>query len=120
MSGYLVNIAFVFSNWMFKPTSLILQGMEGLEIDGIKLMDDWAVHDGVIPIASSRFPDADADLVKNFEETLINKEKFEKGVWYSAEPIFKMDHFDFCGIQDFPTTMEDFYFSLIKVVNSNF
>ena len=36
------------------------------------------------------------------------------------EPIFKMDHFDFCGISDFPTTMEDFYFGLIELVESNF
>lgn len=108
------------TNWMFKPTSLILQGMEGLEIDGIKLVGDWAKHDGVIPVASSRYPDINAELVKSFEETIKNKEVFETGVWYYAEPIFKMDHFDFCGIYDFPTTMEDFYFNLIEIVNSNF
>ncbi len=108
------------TNWLFKPTALLLQCMEGLEIDGVRLAGDWAIHDGVIPVASSRYPDIDADFVKSFEETLKNNEKFEKGIWYYAKPIFKMDHFDFCGIHDFPTTMEDFYFSLIEIVNANF
>jgi triacylglycerol lipase len=107
------------TNWMFKPTSLILQGVEGLEIDGVKLVGDWAKHDGVISVASSRYPDSDADFVKSFEETIRNGNNFEKGIWYYSQPIFSMDHFDFCGIHDFPTTMEDFYFSLIDIVNFN-
>lgn len=106
------------TNLMFKPTSLVLQGMENLEVDGIKLTGDWAIHDGVIPIASSRCPDTDKDLAKSLEEALAMGEKLKKGIWYYAQPIFGMDHFDFCGIHDFPTTMEDFYFKLFDVVNS--
>ena len=47
------------------------------------------------------------------------KESVERGIWYYMEPIFGMDHFDFCGISDFPTTMEDFYFKLVDMVNGN-
>ena len=107
------------TNWMFKPTSLLLQGMEGMKIDGIKLVDDWAIHDGVIPLASSKFPDVDEAFAKSYEEVMQKKEEIKKGIWYYMEPIFSMDHFDFCGIHDFPTTMEDFYFNLIDMVNSN-
>ena len=108
------------TSWMFKPTSLILQGVEGLEIDGVKITGEWAIHDGVIPLASSRYPDTDATFVASYEERLKSGEKFQKGIWYCAEPIFKMDHFDFCGIEDFPTSMEEFYFELIDIVNSNY
>ena len=59
-------------------------------------------------------------ISKNYEKAIESNSKFEKGVWYCAEPIFMMDHFDFCGIEDFPTTMEEFYFDLISVVNSNY
>lgn len=108
------------TNWMFKPTSLLLQGMEGLVVDGVKLTGNWAIHDGVIPVASSVYPETDSDTAISFEETLRNGDNFEKGIWYYAKPIFQMDHFDFCGIQDFPTTMEDFYLSLIEIVDANF
>ncbi len=107
------------TSWMFRPTSLVLQSMEGLEIDGIKLVDDWAIHDGVIPLASSRFPAIDEAFAKSYEEVIEKKESIEKGIWYYMEPIFGMDHFDFCGISDFPTTMEDFYFKLVDMVNGN-
>ena len=108
------------TNWLFKPTAFILQGMEGLEIDGVKIVGDWAINDGVISLASSRYPDSDANFVRSLEDTIANNKVFEKGIWYYAEPIFMMDHFDFCGTEDFPTTMEDFYFSLVEVVNSNY
>lgn len=108
------------TSWMFKPTSFILKGMEGLEIDGVKIVGDWAINDGIISLASSRYPDSDAAFVRSLEETIAKNKVFEKGVWYYAEPIFMMDHFDFCGVEDFPTTMEDFYFDLIDIVNSNY
>ena len=107
------------TSWMFRPTSLVLQIMEGMKIDGIKLVDDWAVHDGVIPLASSRFPAIDEAFAKSYEEVMEKKESVERGIWYYMEPIFGMDHFDFCGISDFPTTMEDFYFKLVDMVNGN-
>lgn len=107
------------TNWLFKPTSLILQGLEGLEIDGVKLTGEWALHDGVVPIASSKYPAVDEAFAKSYEEVMAAKEKIEKGIWYYMEPIFHMDHFDFCGIEDFPTSMEDFYYNLIRIVNSN-
>ncbi len=107
------------TNWMFKPTSLVLQIMEGLEIDSIKLVGDWAIHDGVIPLASSRFPAVDEVFARSYREVMEKKESAERGIWYYMEPIFGMDHFDFCGINDFPTTMNDFYFELIDMVNSN-
>lgn len=107
------------TNWMFKPTSLILQGVEGLEIDGVKITGEWALHDGVIPLASSKYPAVDEAFAKSYEEAMAKKEEIQKGIWYYTEPIFMMDHFDFCGIEDFPTTMEDFYFNLIDMVNRN-
>ena len=107
------------TNAMFYPTALIMRTMEGMTVDGIKIQGDWAVSDGVIPLASSLYPDGDSVFAKSYEEAVKYKEKIEKGVWYYMEPIFSMDHFDFCGIVDFPTTMEDFYFGLIDMVNKN-
>lgn len=108
------------TNLMFIPTALVLRAMEGLKIDGVDLVGDWTVNDGVIPIASSLFPDVDKEFARSYEEVVEKKEEIERGIWYYMEPIFKMDHFDFCGISDFPTTMEDFYFGLIELVESNF
>lgn len=107
------------TNLMFIPTALVLKAMEGLKVDGVDLVGDWVVNDGVIPLSSSRFPSVDEAFAKSYEEVVAKKEGIEKGFWYYMEPIFKMDHFDFCGIEDFPTTMEDFYFELVDLVNSN-
>ena len=107
------------TNLLFIPTALILKGMEGLKVDGIDLAGDWVVNDGVIPLASSRFPSVDEAFARSYKEVMQKKEGIEKGIWYYMEPIFKMDHFDFCGIEDFPTTMEEFYLDLIDIVKSN-
>ncbi|MBO7318665.1 MAG: hypothetical protein J6V06_01415, partial [Clostridia bacterium] len=107
------------TNLMFIPTSLILKSMEGLKVDGVDLVGDWVINDGVISLASSRFPDVDEAFAKSYKEVMLKKEEIKKGIWYYMEPIFKMDHFDFCGIEDFPTTMEDFYFDLIDIVKAN-
>ena len=107
------------TNAMFYPTALVIRTMEGMTVDGIKIENNWAVSDGVIPLASSCYPSDDAELARKYEEAVKNNEKIKRGIWYYMEPIFKMDHFDFCGIEDYPTTMEDFYFELIDMVNKN-
>ena len=82
-------------------------------------MATHSLHDGVIPVASSKYPAVDEAFAKSYEEVIKAKEKIEKGIWYYMEPIFEMDHFDFCGVEDFPTTMEDFYSDLIEIVNKH-
>ncbi len=106
------------TNALFYGTALIINLMEGMTVDGIKIEGDWAINDGVVPLASSRYPYRDEATARSYEEAIANNEVIEKGRWYYMEPFYKMDHFDFCGIHDFPTSMTDFYFGMIEMIRS--
>ena len=105
-------------NSIFKTSSTMISLTEGLTIDGIKIEGNWAVNDGIVPLASSLYPDSDTATAKDYEDTLAKGEKIEKGRWYYMDTMVGMDHFDFCGTQDYPTTFEDFYFTMVETANS--
>ena len=44
--------------------------------------------------------------------------EIEPGRWYYFEPMTGMDHFDFCGTEDYPMGFEEFYFGIIKIANN--
>ncbi len=106
------------TNPLFNISSEMIAKMEGMIIDGIEIIGDWVVNDGIVPIASSKYPMTDKDTALSYEKAIKNSEKIESGRWYYMEPIISMDHFDFTGITDYPTSMEEFYLGIIDVVNS--
>lgn len=105
-------------NPIFSISSMMIRLTEGKTVDGIKIEGNWAVNDGIVPLASALYPSTDEDTALDYEDALANGDEIKAGVWYYTDTMVGMDHFDFCGTQDYPTTFEDFYFSMVETANS--
>ena len=68
-----------------------------------------------IGIVSSPY-DEPIDKINGGDPCIIED---DNSCYYTFTTGGGMDHFDFCGISDFPTTMEDFYFKLVDMGNGN-
>lgn len=104
------------------PIFYISSGMiginEGKTVDGIKIEGDWAVNDGIVPLASALYPTVDSETAKDYEDAVSAGEEIVGGRWYYTDTMVGMDHFDFCGTKDYPTSFEDFYFGMVEMANS--
>ena len=58
------------------------------------------------------------NLAAQLESEIEKGNKIEPGRWYYFEPMTGMDHFDFCGTQDYPEGFEEFYFGMVNTANS--
>ena len=105
-------------NSLFRATTLMLSLGEGYMFDSIVIEGDWAISDGMVPLASARYPFSDEKKISDYEKAIAKGSKIKKGRWYYMDTIYGMDHFDFCGTEDYPTTFEDFYFGMVETVNS--
>lgn len=105
-------------NPIFYISSAMISVTNGFKVDGIKMEGDWIVHDGIVPLASALYPDSNKDVALSYEKALAENQKIEKGKWYYFEPMYNMDHFDFCGTKDYPEGFEEFYFGLVENANS--
>lgn len=103
---------------MFKLPALYIGRLEGKTLDGVTFDKSWELSDGIVPFASQKCPLNEVDNCKLYEEAIANGEAIEPGVWYYMEPMRGFDHFDYCGTVDYPTSFEDFYFSMVSMVNS--
>lgn len=102
---------------VFAFTSALFAMSSHKTIDGIPMTGSWTAHDGIVPLASAIYPFSDAATATDYENAVANGKKIQKGRWYYMDTIKGMDHFDICGTKDYPTTFDDFYFSLIETVN---
>ncbi len=105
-------------NPIFYISSLMLTSYAGKTVDGIKIEGDWLVNDGIVPYASGLYPLTDAATAKDYEDAVANGEKIEPGRWHYMDTMYGMDHFDFCGTQDYPMGFPKFYFDMIEMANS--
>ncbi len=103
---------------LFKSSSRKIGKMDGETVDGLKLDKSWEINDGLVPYASAVYPIDDKDTAKSYEEAVNNNERIEPGRWYYMPVMEGFDHFDFSGTRDYPTSFEDFYFSMADVVNN--
>lgn len=103
---------------IFYISSAMMLLSNGKTYDGITIEGDWAAHDGIVPLASALYPTCDAATAKSYEESISNGEIIEPGRWYYMETLEGTDHFDFCGTKDYPTSADDFYFSMVEIANS--
>lgn len=101
---------------MFIPSSIYIGTLEGKTVDGITLDKNWAINDGIVPLASALYPTDDAENSFSYSETLANGGEIEKGNWYHMDIMEGFDHFDFSGTKDYPTSFEDFYFTMAETV----
>lgn len=104
---------------MFYLTSLYLGTLEGKTIDGYTLDKNWAVNDGIVPLASALYPSDDAEKAFSYSETLANGGEILPGNWYYMDVMEGFDHFDFSGTKDYPTSFEDFYFTMAETVKKH-
>ncbi|MBQ8504570.1 MAG: hypothetical protein IJ491_09895 [Clostridia bacterium] len=105
-------------NPIFYISSAMIGMTEGTTIDGIKIEGDWAVNDGIVPLASALYPTVDAATATDYEDAIANGEEITSGRWYYTDTMVGMDHFDFCGTEDYPTSFEQFYFDMVALANS--
>lgn len=103
---------------IFYISSIMLAVQNGKTVDGIKIEGDWALNDGIVPLASAKYPLCDEETALNYEAETAKGNKIEPGRWYYFEPMTGMDHFDFCGTKDYPDGFEGFYFGMVNTANS--
>ncbi len=103
---------------IFYISSMMLASTKGKTVDGIKIEGDWALNDGIVPLASARYPSCDAETALSYEAELEKGNKIKPGRWYYFETMTGMDHFDFCGTKDYPEGFEEFYFGMVNTANS--
>ncbi len=103
---------------IFYISSMMMASTKGFTVDGIKIEGDWEVNDGIVPLASARYPSCDEATALSYEAEIEKGNKIEPGRWYYFEPMVGMDHFDFCGTKDYPMGFEKFYFGMINTANS--
>ena len=103
---------------IFYISSIMLASTKGKTVDGIKIEGDWALNDGIVPLASARYPSCDEKTALNYAAEIEKGNKIKPGRWYYFEPMTGMDHFDFCGTKDYPEGFEEFYFGMVNTANS--
>ncbi len=103
---------------IFYISSMMLRMSEGKTYDGVKIDGDWAVNDGIVPLISAKYPLCDETTALSFEDSIASGKEIESGRWYYMPTLVGTDHFDFCGTKDYPTSFEDFYFSMIENANA--
>ncbi len=104
---------------LFIGTSFCLGILEGETIDDVYLDENWAINDGIVPLASALYPSNNADTAKCYEDAVANGEEIEGGRWYYMTPEVGPDHFDYCGTNDHPVSLEDLYFTMVETVNAH-
>lgn len=102
---------------IFYISSMMLASTNGKTVDGIKIEGDWSLNDGIVPLASARYPSCDAQTALNYESELEKGNAVRPGRWYYFETMTGMDHFDFCGTKDYPMGFEEFYFGIVNTAN---
>lgn len=103
---------------IFYISSMMLASTKGKTVDGIKIDGDWALNDGIVPLASARYPSCDEKTALSYENEVGNGNRIRPGRWYYFETMTGMDHFDFCGTKDYPGGFEEFYFGMVNTANS--
>lgn len=103
---------------IFYISSLMLRISEGKSYDGVLIEGDWAINDGIVPLKSAKYPICDEATALSYSESIADGKKIESGRWYYMDTLVGTDHFDFCGTKDYPTSFEDFYFSMIETANA--
>lgn len=102
---------------IFYISSMMLASTKGKTVDGIKIEGDWALNDGIVPLASARYPSCDAETALSYEAETDKGNAIKPGRWYYFETMTGMDHFDFCGTKDYPEGFEEFYFGMVNTAN---
>lgn len=100
---------------IFNATTLLLTASQGLKIDGIKMDEQWANNDGMVPLKSALYPLDEKDNAFPYEESL-SQNNIKPGSWYYLKTMYGMDHGDYCGTtDDYPEGYEKFWLDLAQM-----
>ena len=100
---------------IFNATTLLLTASQGLKIDGIKMDEQWANNDGMVPLKSALYPLDEKDNAFPYEEAL-SQNNIKPGSWYYLKTMYGMDHGDYCGTtDDYPEGYEKFWLDLAQM-----
>lgn len=100
---------------IFEGVCAVISMSKGLTFDGVKMTDEWAANDGLVPLASAKYPLCDAEEAKNYEQTVKNGDEIVPGVWYYFEPMYGIDHGDYCYTDSgLPGGFTGFYLKLAE------
>ncbi len=100
---------------IFNSTSWLLSNSQGLIIDGIRMDKEWANNDGMVPLKSALYPLDEKDNAFSYEKAL-EENSIKPGSWYYLNPIYGMDHGDYCGTtDDYPEGYEKFWLGLAEM-----
>lgn len=103
---------------IFYGTCFAMNMNEGKTYDGIEMTGDWVVNDGMVPLASAMFPLDEADNSFSYEQA-AESGNIEPGVWYYMDPLYSMDHGDYCNAgSDYPDGYESFYLEIAEIAAS--
>ena len=103
---------------IFNSTAQLITLSQGLVIDGIKMDKEWANNDGMVPLKSALYPLDEKDNAFSYVEAL-SRDSVKPGSWYYMNPIYGMDHGDYCGTtDDYPEGYEKFWLGLAEMATA--
>lgn len=86
---------------------------QGKTISSVKMTKSWAINDGLVPLASAKFPSCDKKTAESFEEAK-KKGKILKGRWYYLKPTYGTNHLSVMTGEELPGSFKSFFLSVAK------
>lgn len=81
---------------IFKGVCAVISLSKGRTFDGVKMTDEWAANDGLVPLASAKYPLCNSGEAISYEQAVKNGDAVAPGAWYYFEPMYGIDHGDYC------------------------
>lgn len=103
---------------LFSFSSFVVSSYEGKTVDGVLMTKEWAISDGIVPLASAKCPMNDLDTARYYSQALADGEQIEAGRWYIMDSLEDFQHESFMGTVGWPTSAEDFYVNFVNTVNA--
>ena len=101
---------------IFEGTCAVISMSKGRTFDSVKMTDEWTVNDGLVPLASAKYPFCDTDKALSYEQAIENGDTVVPGMWYYFEPMYGIDHGDYCYTDStLPGGFTNFYIRLAEI-----
>ncbi|MGN0468656.1 MAG: esterase/lipase family protein [Acutalibacteraceae bacterium] len=95
-------------------TSKAICDTQGKTISGVKITKSWAMNDGLVPVASAKYPLTDKKTATSYESA-NKKGKVSKGRWYYMKPVYGTNHLSCCTSENLPGSFKSFYSQIAKM-----
>lgn len=99
-------------NPIFIPVAVKICNYEDTEIAGYEIGDEWRLNDGIVSVASSKYPIGDP-------YTDYDSDNVQTGIWNVMPINNSMDHTDFMGVFCDPIKIRKFYLGVCDTACEN-